>query len=98
MPRREFYSVYLPKFGLRMRESLNQPLQALGLNTMFDATKANFSGMVLDNGVAVSEVLHEAMIEVRYRVCDILTRIKCCYIFIMMYILPKVLLWLLLLM
>ncbi|XP_025080029.1 leukocyte elastase inhibitor-like [Pomacea canaliculata] len=64
MPRREFYSVYLPKFGLRMRESLNQPLQALGLNTMFDATKANFSGMVLDNGVAVSEVLHEAMIEV----------------------------------
>ncbi|XP_025079751.1 uncharacterized protein LOC112555532 [Pomacea canaliculata] len=64
MPDPENRRVYLPKFGLRMRKSLNQPLQALGLDTMFDATRANFSGMVLDEGVAVSEVLHEALIEV----------------------------------
>lgn len=57
--------VYLPKFTLRMRKGLNEPLKALGLNAMFEAGRANFSEMVAGGGIFVSDTLHEAMIEVR---------------------------------
>ncbi|XP_025080239.1 serpin B6-like [Pomacea canaliculata] len=56
--------VYLPKFTLRMRKGLNEPLKALGLNAMFEAGRANFSEMVAGGGIFVSDTLHEAMIEV----------------------------------
>ncbi|XP_025080028.1 leukocyte elastase inhibitor-like [Pomacea canaliculata] len=59
MPVPQYRQVYIPKFSLRMRSDLKEPLEALGINAMFDISRANLTGD------AVSKVLHEAMIEVR---------------------------------
>lgn len=58
MPVPQYRQVYIPKFSLRMRSDLNEALEALGIHTIFDTSRANLSGD------AVSKVLHEAMIEV----------------------------------
>lgn len=68
MPPAQLYKVSLPKFTLRMNKELNQPLESLGLNIVFDPARANFSGMVRDTAgptLSVNEIIHEAMIEVR---------------------------------
>ncbi|XP_025080021.1 leukocyte elastase inhibitor-like isoform X2 [Pomacea canaliculata] len=67
--------VRLPKFKLRTRKSLNEDLKTMGLTSMFDARKADFSRLVsdVDEGLSqelgkltpfVNQVLHEAIIEV----------------------------------
>lgn len=58
MPVPQHREVYIPKFSLRMRSDLKEPLEALGINAMFDISRANLTGD------AVSKVLHESMIEV----------------------------------
>lgn len=58
MPVPQYRQVYIPKFSLRMRSDLKEPLEALGINAMFDISRANLTGD------AVSKVLHESMIEV----------------------------------
>jgi serpin B len=49
----------LPKFILKQRFDLNQPLSQLGLTTAF-TTKANFSGIDGKFDLFLSKVLHEA--------------------------------------
>lgn len=69
--------VRLPKFKLRTRKSLNEDLKTMGLTSMFDARKADFSRLVSDGDESLSQelgklspfvnqVLHEAIIEVKY--------------------------------
>jgi serine protease inhibitor len=55
--------VVLPKFKMENTLELNQPLEALGMKTAFDAKKANFSGMFNDQHF-ISEVRQKAFVEV----------------------------------
>lgn len=66
MPSPTELAVFLPKFTMRVRKGLKEPLQALGLKNMFDTT-ANFTAMARATGgrnILVSDVQHEAVIEV----------------------------------
>lgn len=62
MERKEVF-VYLPKFKMEYSKSLKDTLKTLGIESMFEPSKANFSGIV-DGHYVVSEVLHKAFIEV----------------------------------
>lgn len=67
MPRANHFEVYVPKFTVRTHKGLKEPLQALGLKSMFEMS-ANFTGMARvseGKGLLVTDVQHEAMIEVR---------------------------------
>ena len=56
--------VFLPKFKFQSRYSLKNTLQSLGMNEAFEGN-ADFSGMTGGKGgLAISEVIHQANIEV----------------------------------
>ncbi|XP_046989138.1 serpin B6-like [Schistocerca americana] len=55
--------VFLPKFRLEYEKELSATLQALGVTDMFDASRANLTG-ISDEPLVVSKVLHKAFIEV----------------------------------
>ncbi|XP_047108921.1 serpin B6-like [Schistocerca piceifrons] len=58
--------VYLPRFKMEYSKSLKDTLITLGIESMFNPAKANFSGIV-DGDYVVSQVLHKAFIEVNER-------------------------------
>jgi len=55
--------VILPRFSARRGFNLNEQLQALGMRLAFHP-EADFSGMLTGGGISVSNVAHEAMIDV----------------------------------
>lgn len=55
--------VSIPKFKIEHMESLNEILQSLGMNAMFDGARADFSRMS-KAGLSVSQVMQKAKIEV----------------------------------
>lgn len=56
--------VYLPKFKMTCRFSLNGTLQAMGVTNAFDPGKADFSGMDGGHNLFISAALHKAFVEV----------------------------------
>jgi len=54
----------MPKFRFRTQAALNVPLLTLGMTTPFDPSAANFSGMTTQEKLYISDVIHEAFIEV----------------------------------
>jgi serine protease inhibitor len=65
MPGARQYDISLPRFSLKIKTSLNEVLQAMGLARLFNA--ADLSPMVSSapGGLQVSQVQHEAIIKVR---------------------------------
>lgn len=61
--------VTLPKFSLEYDTELNDTFKQLGINTMFDREKANFSklGTSEDGNIYVDSILHKTRIEVGER-------------------------------
>jgi len=57
--------IYLPRFRITFGETLNEPLQTLGMRQAFDELNADFGGMLPIPPVAfVSEVKHKSVLEV----------------------------------
>jgi serpin B len=56
-------TVFLPKFKLDCRLELTRDLAAMGMPTAFGAG-ADFSGMSTNQGVSISDVVHQAFVEV----------------------------------
>lgn len=56
----------IPKFKFESSFSVNQALQALGMETAFSPTNADFSGMYQADGerLFISEVIHKAFVDV----------------------------------
>jgi serpin B len=57
-------SLTMPKFQFRTQTSLNQTLAVLGMTTAFDPDLADFSGMTAQERLFISDVIHEAYIDV----------------------------------
>ncbi|XP_041940296.1 probable serpin E3 isoform X1 [Alosa sapidissima] len=62
--RRTKMDVFLPRFRLLGRLDLRSVLTSLGISDAFDPTAADFRGMSDEEGLYVSEVLHQASMEV----------------------------------
>ncbi|TDH13360.1 hypothetical protein EPR50_G00056820 [Perca flavescens] len=60
-PRR--YNVYIPKFSIKTFYNLNDELSEMGMTDMF-GDRANFRGISEEQGLAVSEVVHKATLDV----------------------------------
>jgi len=56
--------VYLPKFKTTSRFRLADTLKALGMGLAFNANEADFSGMTGDKDLFISEVIHQAFVDV----------------------------------
>ena len=56
--------VYFPKFELKSKIILNDPLIKLGMSSLFDPNLADLSGINGIGGLFVSTVVHEAWIKV----------------------------------
>ena len=56
--------VGVPKFKIESTHDLEDPLKKIGLEHMFDANKADFSGMTGNKDLYVSKVIQKAFIEV----------------------------------
>lgn len=54
----------LPKFKFRTQATLTQALGTLGMKTAFDPNAADFSGMTKQASLYISDVIHEAYIDV----------------------------------
>jgi serpin B len=54
----------MPKFEFRTQASLNEALTALGMTSAFDPDTADFSGMTTQEKLFISDVIHEAYIDV----------------------------------
>ena len=54
----------LPKFNFRTNQTLSAPLKALGMVEAFEASVADFSGIVNASSLYISEVYHQAFIDV----------------------------------
>jgi serpin B len=54
----------MPKFEFRTQASLSQALMALGMTSAFDPDTADFSGMTTQEKLFISDVIHEAYIDV----------------------------------
>ncbi len=57
-------SVYLPKFKVATTFQLKEILQQLGIKEAFDPGTADFSGMTEKKELAISAVVHQALVEV----------------------------------
>jgi serine protease inhibitor len=64
MRERKRCNVWLPKFRLDENLALTEILAALGLTDMFKYGLADFSGIDGTRQLVVSEVLHQAMVDV----------------------------------
>lgn len=59
----------LPRFSLGGRNmKLKEQLSRMGLKSTFDIDRADFSGITADRSLAVSDVYHQAMIDVGFEV------------------------------
>ncbi|XP_051825883.1 plasminogen activator inhibitor 2 isoform X1 [Antechinus flavipes] len=56
--------VFLPKFKLENNYELKPILQSMGMKDAFNISQANFSGMSEGNDLFLSEVFHQAAVEV----------------------------------
>ena len=56
--------LFMPRFGIETRGSLNRSLQALGMKTPFDAATADFTGMTSEDRLHIGSVIHQANIDV----------------------------------
>jgi len=54
----------LPKFGIETKAELKPLLSALGMPTAFDDSRADFSGITTAERLFISEVIHQANIDV----------------------------------
>ena len=54
----------MPKFEFRTQAGLNEALTALGMTSAFDPGTADFSGMTTQEKLFISDVIHEAYIDV----------------------------------
>jgi serpin B len=54
----------IPKFKLEADYSLIEPLKKLGLHRAFNTTKADFSGITIDEPLMINEVTHKTYIEI----------------------------------
>jgi serpin B len=54
----------MPKFKFRTQSGLTQALGALGIKAAFDPNSADFSGMTKQERLYISDVIHEAYIDV----------------------------------
>ena len=61
---REDVRVWLPRFRMEHRFEPVKELQALGMTDAFDFGKADFSGMVSGEKLAISKVIHKAFVDV----------------------------------
>lgn len=61
--RKQKVEVYFPKFKLETKYNLKDTLEDIGMPTAF-SEEANFSGMNGKNNLLISEVIHQAFIEV----------------------------------
>ncbi|KAG9349201.1 hypothetical protein JZ751_027644 [Albula glossodonta] len=61
--RRTKMDVFLPRFKIQNRFSLKSVLLSLGISDIFDPVAADFGG-ISEEGLYVSEAIHEAKIEV----------------------------------
>lgn len=57
-------SLSLPKFGVATRADLVPVLKAMGLTVATDSTKADFSGLTTDVPLYISNVIHQANLDV----------------------------------
>ncbi|XP_078101764.1 serine protease inhibitor A3K-like, partial [Sander vitreus] len=57
------YDVYIPKFSIKTSYNLNNVLSEMGMTDMF-GDRANLRGISEEQGLAVSEVVHKAMLDV----------------------------------
>ncbi|XP_035250630.1 probable serpin E3 isoform X1 [Anguilla anguilla] len=62
--RRTKMDVFLPRFKIQNRFNLKSMLLSLGISDMFDPMAADFGGISAEDGLYVSEAIHEAKIEV----------------------------------
>jgi serpin B len=62
--RREIQHVLVPRLKLKRRANLNQCLAAMGMSDAFDSLKADFSGMSDQAPLNISQVIHEATLDV----------------------------------
>ncbi|KAG9348102.1 hypothetical protein JZ751_004131 [Albula glossodonta] len=56
--------VHLPRFKLEESYNLNEPLSRLGMGDVFDAQRADLTGMNGDGGLFLSTVVHKSFVEV----------------------------------
>ena len=56
--------VYLPKFKFQSKYYLKDTLEAMGMRDAFDERRADFSGMTVKKDLCISQVFHQADIEV----------------------------------
>ena len=54
----------LPRFEFRTQASLPDALRALGLTDAFDSGRADFTGILADGGLFISDVIHEVFVAV----------------------------------
>jgi serine protease inhibitor len=57
-------TIGLPRFTATFASSLVQPLTSLGMGAAFNPDTADFSGLAVGPGVHISDVAHEAMVQV----------------------------------
>jgi len=54
----------LPRFEFRTQASLPDTLRALGMTDAFEAGRADFTGILADGGLFISDVIHEVFVAV----------------------------------
>ncbi len=60
----EEIEVYLPKFKLEWKSELKPVLAAMGMAEAFDPNMADFTGIVPEGGLYISEVFHKSFVRV----------------------------------
>jgi serpin B len=60
---RKEVDIFIPKFKFESRSSLKSTLQSLGMREAFEGN-ADFSGMTGGKGLSISEVIHQANVEI----------------------------------
>ncbi|XP_025079482.1 leukocyte elastase inhibitor-like [Pomacea canaliculata] len=56
--------LFLPRFKSKSRFSLKEPMKRLGMRSSFNTKRANFRGISSGNQLFISDVIHEAVVEV----------------------------------
>ncbi|XP_049620977.1 leukocyte elastase inhibitor-like [Suncus etruscus] len=60
----KFVNVYLPRFKLKEKYTLNSHLAHMGLAQLFDPSQADLSGMSGDRDLFISKIVHKSFVEV----------------------------------
>ena len=59
-----YVNVYIPKFSFETKAELKSPLLKMGVVDVFDQATANFSGIASSESLAISEIYHQAFVDV----------------------------------